>query len=400
MTRLTAEELEKVKKKYNVSRLWSWSRVNCFMTSPYEYFLKYVLNKKEDRTDCAYAPVGSIAHSALEQYYSDEIQYDDMIKYFEDEWDVHVEIADLKFDRNDEEKNSSIKTKYKKDIEHFFKNHVPIKHKVAVEKFITTKIEGQVFQGYIDAIYKDDDGCYNIIDFKTSSKFSSKALEEKSGQLTVYAIGLMQMGVPLEKIRIGFNMLKYCTVQYHQKNGAVKTRDIERYKIGDSLQTNVCMWLKDAGYSEDDIEYYSETIAETNNIDILPEEVRKKYEVSDCYVWVPLTQKLVDTWTKTITATIKDICAREKDYEEDKNDKVFWDDDESVRAESYYFATLMGYSANLHLPYKKYLEELEEKKSGIDMFSGVGSETDDNQTKTIESNNESNDLDLSWLDEL
>lgn len=47
MARLTYEELEKIKKEYNVSRLYSWSRVNCFMTSMWEYYLKYVLKKKK-----------------------------------------------------------------------------------------------------------------------------------------------------------------------------------------------------------------------------------------------------------------------------------------------------------------------------------------------------------------
>ena len=61
MARLTSEELQTLMKNEGVSRIWSWSKWNCFHTSPYEYFLKYILHKKEDRTDCIYTTTGGIA---------------------------------------------------------------------------------------------------------------------------------------------------------------------------------------------------------------------------------------------------------------------------------------------------------------------------------------------------
>lgn len=397
MTRLTWEELDKVKKKYNVSILWSWSRVNSYMTSPYEYFLKYVLRKKEDMTNCAYAPIGSLAHSCLERYYSGEINHDTMLEEFEDGWLTNIDIADLKFDRNDDSKNESIKKKYKYDIEHFLKHHKRIADKVIVEKFVAAKINSNVLQGYIDAMYKDNDGNLCIIDFKTSSKFSAKAIEEKSGQLIVYAIALTQMGVSLDKIRIGFNMLKYCTVQYQQKNGAVKTRDIERYKVGESLQANAKMWLKDAGYSDEECNKYLKSLIDTNDISVLPDDVRNKYKMSDCYVWVPLSQMLVNKWINTITSTITDIMKREKQYKDTGDESVFWDDEENVKKESFYFATLCGYSANLHKPYAQYLDSLEKSQNGANLFGGVGINT---MQEPIATTVEINDTDLSWLDSI
>lgn len=397
MTRLTWEELDKVKRKYNVSILWSWSRVNSYMTSPYEYFLKYVLRKKEDMTNCAYAPIGSLAHSCLERYYSGEINHDTMLEEFEDGWLTNIDIADLKFDRNDDSKNESIKKKYKYDIEHFLKHHKRIADKVIVEKFVAAKINSNVLQGYIDAMYKDNDGNLCVIDFKTSSKFSAKAIEEKSGQLIVYAIALTQMGVSLDKIRIGFNMLKYCTVQYQQKNGAVKTRDIERYKVGESLQANAKMWLKDAGYSDEKCNKYLKSLIDTNDISVLPDDVRNKYKMSDCYVWVPLSQMLVNKWINTITSTITDIMKREKQYKDTGDESVFWDDEENVKKESFYFATLCGYSANLHKPYAQYLDSLEKSQNGANLFGGVGINT---MQEPIATTVEINDTDLSWLDSI
>ena len=392
MARLTEKELQEVKDRYGVDELFSWSKVNKFMTSPYEYYLKYILHKKEDADNCAYAPLGGLCHTIIEKLYDKEIEYKDMIGEFADGWLTAIDIADLKFDRNDEEKNKSISTKYKYNLEHFFNNHKQIGHNIMLEKFIATKIGDYVLQGYVDAIYRDDDGYYHIVDWKTSTKYSGKNLEEKSGQLCVYAIGLTQMGVPLEQIKICFNFLKYCTIEYEQANGKAKTRDIERYKIGESLQSNAKMWLKKLGYTEDETDKYLMDLLDTNDIRCLPKDVQAKYVVSDCYVYQPLTQELIDKWVKEITTTIKDIKLREKDYEETHSDKVWWDTEDSVKSESYYFSTLCGYSPNLHKPYKQYLEKLEAAQSG-DIFGSINSSISSSKVITDEDP-------LAWLNNI
>ncbi len=397
--RLTSEQLQKVMKKYGINELYSWSKINCFMISPYEYLLKYILHKKEDIDNCAYASMGGICHSIIERLYENQITYQDMVEEFEDGWTTAIEIADLKFDRNDGVKNDNIKEKYKENLYHFFKTHNKIKSNVAIEKFVTAKIDEWVLQGYVDAIYKDDNGYYNIIDWKTSTKYSGKTAEEKCGQLVVYAIGLNQQGIPMDKIKICWNFLKYVSIQYQQKNGTVKTREVERCKIGESLQSNAKMWLKAGGY---DVDEYLKLLLDTNSIECLPNDVKEKYVISDCYVYVSLTDKLIDKWTTEISTTLKDIMLREEDYKETENDKVFWDTEESVKAQSYYFSTLCAYSPNLHLPYKAYLDKMEAAKNGEDTFGGLGTndETVVETSKGKHRNTKNAEVDLSWLDEV
>ena len=47
MGRKTKEELKEITKKYDVNRLWSWSKFNTYHNSPYEYYLKYIIKKPE-----------------------------------------------------------------------------------------------------------------------------------------------------------------------------------------------------------------------------------------------------------------------------------------------------------------------------------------------------------------
>ena len=395
MARLSNEELEKIKQKYNTDRIWSWSRMNTFLNSKYEYLLKYILKTPEDRCDSCYTTLGTICHDALDAYYEEKIKYGDMIDNYNDGFTTAITIAGLKFNRSDEEKNKSIGEKYNDNLIHFFKNHVPYKHKLLIEKPIVVNIsdekENNVFVGYIDALYKDEDGYVYPIDFKSSSIYTGDKLKENSGQLILYSIGLNQIGIPLDKLKPCFNFLKYCTVQYQLKKGDIKYRNVERCKLGESLQSNAKTWLKHFGYKSDD---YLKEMLDTNSIDCLPEEVKEKYVITDCHVPVELNEEIVKKWINHITVTLKDIELREQDYEETKSDKCFWDDEESIRKQEYYYSNLCSYSSYKLLPYKAFLEKKETQQNG-DIFGNLlGSTT----SKVIETKN--NELDLSWLDSL
>lgn len=385
--------MEDIKVKYGVNRLWSWSRFNSHHNSPYEYFLKYILNKPEDRQDCIYTVTGGMAHDIMESLYTHHIKYEEMDEEFEDAWTT-ANIAELKFDRNDEEKNKKIKHKYYECLKHFFKNHKVINHKMEIERFVTAKIGKNVFQGYIDACFKDEDGCVNILDWKTSSIYKGKKAENECGQLIVYAIALNQMGVPFEKIKICWDFLKYVSVQCQQANGKWTTREIERNQIGSKLQSGVKMWLKKCGYEDEMLEYL-DLLQQTNDIICLPQQVQDKYIISDCIVYVDISDELLDRWKTEIVNTIDEIIKKENEYEKIKNneeesEKIFWDTNEQVENQSYYFATLCAYSPTLHKPYKEYLDRLSARKEG-NMYSGIGSEADADVNT---------DDDMSWLNQL
>ena len=391
MARKTYEELQEIMKQENVSRIWSWSKFNCFKTSPFEYYLKYILHKKEDRQDCIYTSTGSLAHDIIEKFYTGKIEYQDMINEFEDGWTTLYNIAQLKFDRNNEEKNKSISEKYYIDLQHFFNNHTPLKYKPVIEQFVKVKIGNNLFHGYIDCCFKDDEANYHIIDWKTSTTYKGDKAKKECGQLITYALALNQMGIPMNKIKIAWNFLKYVTVQYEQANGTIKTRDIERFELGEKLQSNLKVWLKKLGY-EDQMDEYLKMVIDTNSIDCLPEDVQAKYVISDCFVYIDLTDKLIDSWVEDIITTIKDISLREKDWDETHSENVWWDTDESVKAQSYYFSTLCGYSGALHKPYGEYLKKLEASKNGSNIFDGLfGSESVTNNSTEVDNS-------LSWLD--
>lgn len=380
--RKTSDELKVIMEKNGCSRIWSWSKFNTYHNSPYEYFLKYIIKKKEDKEDCIYAPVGGMCHDILEKLYTKQIEYKNMDELFEDAW-LTAEISELKFDRNDSEKNKNISAKYYSNLKHFFSNHKTISYKTVVEQFVTAKIGDNLFQGYIDMMFKDENGFYNIVDFKTSTVYKNEKAINEAGQLVVYAIALNQMGIPFDKIRIGWNFLKYVSVECTQANGKTTTREIERREIGAKLQSSAKMWLKKLGYNPED---YLDKMVLNNDISILPKDVQEKFKVDDCYIYIDVTQDLLTRWTTNIVNTIDEIISKEKEYKVSLDDKVFWEDYEQVKKQSYYFATLSSYSANLHKPYKDYLKRLDREKN-VDLLNN----------KQKQQINDTETDDLSWL---
>jgi len=359
MARKTYEELNDIKQKYGVDTLWSWSRYHCYKQDHWEYYLKYVAHEKEDRNNSIYAVSGGNVHDILEEYYTDKIQYEDMIDKYEDSL-FTMNCAELKYNRSDSEKNDLIADKYENCIRHFFKTHQTIPPQNFVEKFILIKIAEDIYmQGYADMIHVDktDKSAALILDWKTSTRYQGKKIEQELGQLLLYSEGLHQMtGIPLENISAAWNFLKYATVTIEQKNGKKKDRHIERNKLGESLLNTAKMWLKHFDY-EDQIEDFTDRMVLENDIECLPDEVKEKFEIKDCYIYIPITEEKIAELKQDIIDTVHEINKKTEEYNNAKDINIWWQ--EVTDADEFRLATLCGYSRKLHKPYDEYLKAKE-----------------------------------------
>lgn len=393
--RLSYEELEKVKQQYGVDILWSFSRFNCYRTSKFEYLLKYVQKVKENNDKMsAYAPLGTVCHDNIEAYYDGKLSAESLPDEFDEAFTVNIDIAGLCFDRCDSTKNENIKTKYYKNLMHYFENFKPMDVKPTLEQFLTIKVTDDiVFQGYADCLSIEDGYCI-VTDFKTSSIYKGKKAEKESAQLVLYSEALRQKGFPKDKIKARWAFLKYVDIDCEQVNGKTKTRTVERAEIGNSLQASAKTWLKKYGY-EDDMLMYLDALAQSNDIKVLPEEVQKKFVIRDCYVYIDNIWDLYDELKEEIITTIAEINKKTEKYNElkdsdiDAAEHLFWDDDETLKNQSYYFNNLSGYRISTIKPFADYLNRINEDKN-LDLL-GLNNE---NKNETQEQD------DLSWLKDL
>lgn len=400
--RKTPEELERIKKQYGVDTLWSFSKLNKYVTSPYEYYLKYILKVKEDRQDGIYAVSGGMVHSIIEKFYKKEISYEDMISQYEDAL-FTFEMAELKYNKTDEEKNAKIANKYEDCIRHFFQNHIPFTQKAMIEQFALTQVGGRVFQGYIDFVFQDEDKNFTILDWKTSTMYRGDKILKEGKQLLLYAQSLIQHGVPIDKINICWDFVKYTTVAYKQKNGEIKERQIERNSIGSSLSAAIKTKLKELKYSTEEINSFIDLVVDSNSLHMLPKEIQDQFKFSDCLVYIPLTQEILDNLNKEIISTLESIDKtteiwynkKAQGSSEQELDKIWYDTDEQLKANEYYFMNLCGYSLKLHKPWADYCAKKElEKLQEFDIISNFEENIPTTKTEEYDEN------DLSWMENL
>lgn len=378
--RKSKQVLDKIKKKYNVDQLWSWSKYNSYKTDPFGWMLKYIRHERETKTSI-WGVSGNGIHDIIEKLYTNEITFEEMLPQYEDKL-FEMNVAELKYNRKDEDANKKLADKYEANIRLFFQEHNIIPFKVITEQFVTIQIEKYVLQGYIDCVHKDDKGNYIITDWKSSTIYTGQKVQKESGQLVLYAESLIQKGIPIDKIIIRWSFLKYCLIEYQLK-GIDKETNKNKTKITKGLRTeyvsklenNLKMWLKTLDYDELEIEDMVQTAIENNNLDNMPKEISEKYTKSDCYVEIPLTQDVIDDLKSNVKKTLDEINIKTHQYnqlilksekEDDKElkkeyidsaEQLFWTEIDSTN--NFFFNNLCGYSAKQHKPYKEYLDSLD-----------------------------------------
>lgn len=80
-------------------------------------------------------------------------------------------------------------------------NRAPVHVEIPVE----TRIGDVVVRGRIDAVFRDADGRWDLVDWKTGRPPSARQLQTKAVQLAVYRLAWSRLkGVPLEDVRAAF----------------------------------------------------------------------------------------------------------------------------------------------------------------------------------------------------
>ena len=384
--RLSYQELEQIKKKLNVFDIYSFSKVNSFKTDPYGYFLKYIMKIPEDRQDSIYGIVGNIVHDLTEEFQADKIKREAMIETYKDKT-FELEQLGFKFDRTDENKNESIAKKYHACNIHFLENFKKIEGKDGIsESSIIVKIGNFVFVGYIDykhtEEYNDDKYLY-ITDFKTSTIYKGEKIDKEKMQLLLYSLGYIQQGWNLDKIKARWCFTKYVNVEVMEKKKTWKTRQIERNEIGSKLSASAKMWLKDTKrYSEEEINDFLVDMLVKNSIDMLPENIKEKFKISDCYIYIDINKEEIEELTQDFINTIHTMKIKEGEYLRTKNDSVFWT--EITKDNDYFISVLSGYSIKLHKPYAEYLKQKELDSKPFEFSNKMNNKPDEDDIDIME----------------
>lgn len=311
--RLSYEQLEGLKARFGVDRLWSYSRMSTYLEHPWEYRIVYL--EKLTRSSNVYTYFGTICHDIIQDFYDGKHTYEAMIDIYDKAiLDWRMGDTGYKF------MNPNVESGYVDNLSEYFKKTEVIPHKIVNERPICAVFHDKerdkkiVFTGYLDSEYVDEDGIFNIVDYKSSSKsgFGGKKLEEASKQLKLYAIGIHQVrGIPYDKIRLRYDLMKYYEVVYLQKNGKWKGSKQERAKWVKSQENKLRTTLLDNSYDVFEIDTMVEEAIAMNSIENLPQCVKEKFKLKNCYIDVQMSQEEADKLEKFVIETIREVEDKE-----------------------------------------------------------------------------------------
>lgn len=272
--------------------------------------------EKIGRGSNCWSHFGSISHDIIQGMYEGKHKYEDMVKLFDEAIiDWRVNHSHLKF------MNKKVEDGYIDNMREYFRTTEVIPYELTNETAICAHLHDEkrdkdhVFIGYVDSEYVDDDGIFNIVDYKSSSisGFTGKKLKENSRQLLLYAIGINQFrDIPLENIRLRFDMMKYYEVRFLQKNGKIGKSKQERAHWVKGMTKRIQRELFDLDYDPIESDEMMEIAIMNNNLDNLPEEVQKKFTLHNLYIDVDVTEEDAEELKQSLIDTIADIEEREK----------------------------------------------------------------------------------------
>ena len=232
---------KKIKSLYSQDKnIYSISKINLYHNCQYAYYLSYI--NKEDRVQNIYSYAGGYIHDILEKIYDNDLKYDitNIKKDFED-MILECELLGYKFPTEQIRKN------WISDMTHFVSNYKKLDMDVLMtEEQILMNIDNIWFQGFIDII-KQNENSIDILDWKTSSKFSGKdKLRDAGRQLLLYKLAKEKQGFKVD--RVGWFMTKYLNVTYTLKNGKQVTRMLNRGKWVSDFQKALTSIMDQADY--------------------------------------------------------------------------------------------------------------------------------------------------------
>ncbi|MGG1363561.1 PD-(D/E)XK nuclease family protein [Bacillus velezensis] len=339
--------------------IYSFSKLGTFNNCEYEYYNTYVLKKKG--IDNIYTLMGSELHNGIEKIYKNELDIGEFKKGFENRL-IELELNGVNFP------SDSIGDSWKADIGHFLNNFNKIDSKMVLEKLLVFEISDRIYlQGYVDAILPSEKGkpYVSIYDWKTSSKFAGKKLNEAGRQLLMYKLALEQT-TDLKVDKILWFMVKYVYVCTQGKT-KVKKKMCNRGKWVKEIRMQLEKEMRTLEYDDFEIDLLLDNAVKENNIDCLPEEIKNKYWLEDCLVEYEVTEEKINELKEYITDTVKKI------ENKDREDETQWEPVKIDKYNSFYCSVLCGHRKTCKF-YKDFLNKSSnkfKKKDKTDLFDNL-----------------------------
>jgi len=200
-----------------MSQLYSYSRIGCFSTCPFQYQNRYILKTPSPLPEGVELFMGSRFHEAMEYLYeqlpSSVPSLEDVVNRFDQFWETGWKNLQVKQKQRGFESTIRISKegesiedyhhRAKLFVERYYEKYQPFNQdqtvKGGIEKKVMFSLDSEGLYrmiGFIDRVASVPDGTFVIHDYKTGSHKHKPGDNEKEDQLSLYQIGLLQDSDP------------------------------------------------------------------------------------------------------------------------------------------------------------------------------------------------------------
>jgi len=269
----------KVRETQNKMTL-SYSKFSMFLQCPRKYKLLYI--DKIGMKPRGFFSIGTTIHNALEEFYRfkptffrKEPSLEYLFELYDKKW---VSRGYINFE---EEK------KYYNDGREWLKNYynkfVKGKYKMAesVEEYFELPIgDGHIMIGYIDRIQKNEDGSFEIFDYKTDPKLRTQQEVNEDLQLTIYYWALKEAkNIITDKLSLIF-------LRFNEMITTKRTEEDVKNLINFVNEVAQTMWQK-----QEELKNAREK-GLNNEDEIFPPKINKYCSGCDYLIGCPLEEKI------------------------------------------------------------------------------------------------------------
>ncbi|MEK7847281.1 MAG: PD-(D/E)XK nuclease family protein [Nitrospinota bacterium] len=305
--------------------IYSHSRLNTYETCPLKYKLQYIDRVEIVKREGIELFLGSRVHEAMEKLYKD-LRYsklltvDELISYYNDEWDKNWN--DAVIIRNKDISAQNCKDTGVRCLKNYYKRYAPFNQATVIwieeERPFSLSEDGKYkIRGVIDRLDKIKDEVYDIHDYKTG-RLSSQEELDKDWQLALYEMIVRKEFLNVTNVRLVWHFLAFDTEMLStrtpehlsdlRKETIALIDRIEADKEFKHKESNLCDWC--------DYWVYCPAKKHLVKVDALPP---KEYLADD---GVTLVNKYTAVWNK-----LKEI---EREKEEIRADLIAYAKKEDV----------------------------------------------------------------------
>lgn len=338
------EQLKELRDDGNT--VWSISRLNNYNTCPLGYYLTYLAPDRDRGIQNIYSHAGSIIHDTLEQIHIDNTLNEqvELKKSLQNIYTDKLFDDNLNFPKS-KDGSDTIENNWVNSMKHFANNFKKLPFHAETEKLFVYEIFPNTYiQGYIDIVTTGKNGKIQVLDWKTSSRFTGQKKIEAGRQLVLYKLAVEEV-FGLEVDKVGWYMLKYARVHYGKRS-----KMVDRGKWVEQMASQIETQLLKVYSNELTARFALKEAVENNSIETLPQSVRDYFRVEPLIEYYEVGDKEIEELKTYIKKTIHRIS----------NDFMF--NPVYIDYKNVFFCSNLCSQRYKCPAYERYQKELEEKK--------------------------------------